>query len=195
MSLCWSKFTNLWIQTREQYPHLHHFLFIVYYNFLNMLSLYILWQYYALHVILWVLWVLWVSAYALDIIYNLQSTIYTLLCLFDICSDKIIDLLLIDSDNETEVLEICNEHSKTHSSSDTKIGYDKCNIILFHNPILLTNLYVYLISSKLMMRHCKVVLGVIPILFYCPNFYFNDEFVKWFFNFDDNDGNKLHLLL
>ncbi len=47
-----------------------------------------------------------------------SSTIYTVLCLFDISSDKIIDSLLIDSDNETEVLEICNEYSKTHSSSD-----------------------------------------------------------------------------
>ncbi len=43
-------------------------------------------------------------------IYNLQSTIYTVLCLFDISSDKIMDSLLIDSGNETEVLEICNEH-------------------------------------------------------------------------------------
>jgi hypothetical protein len=47
-----------------------------------------------------------------------SSTIYTVLCLFDISSDKIIGLLLIDSDSETEILEICNEHSKTHSSSD-----------------------------------------------------------------------------
>ncbi len=54
-------------------------------------------------------------------IYNLQSTTYTVLCLFDISSDKIIGSLLIDSDNETEVLEICNEDSKTHSSSDIMI--------------------------------------------------------------------------
>ncbi len=54
-------------------------------------------------------------------IYNLQSTIYTVLCLFDISSDKIIGSLLIDSGNETEVLEICNEDSKTHSSSDIMI--------------------------------------------------------------------------
>jgi hypothetical protein len=53
--------------------------------------------------------------------HHLQSTIYTVLYLFDISSDKIIDSLLIDSDNETEVLEICNEHSKTHSSSDIMI--------------------------------------------------------------------------
>ncbi len=50
-----------------------------------------------------------------------SSTIYTVLYLFDISSDKIIDSLLIDSDNETEVLEICNEDSKTHSSSDIVI--------------------------------------------------------------------------
>jgi hypothetical protein len=53
--------------------------------------------------------------------YWTSSIIYTVLCLFDISSDKIIDSLLIDSDNETEVLEICNEHSKTHSSSDIVI--------------------------------------------------------------------------
>ncbi len=35
--------------------------------------------------------------------------------------------LLIDSDNETEVLEICNEDSKTHSSSDIMI-YDRISI-------------------------------------------------------------------
>ncbi len=45
-------------------------------------------------------------------------TIYTVLCLFDISSDKIIGSLLIDSGNETEVLKICNEDSKTHNSSD-----------------------------------------------------------------------------
>jgi hypothetical protein len=50
-----------------------------------------------------------------------SSTIYTVFCLFDVSSDKIIGSLLIDSDNETEVLEICNEHSKTHSSSDVMI--------------------------------------------------------------------------
>jgi hypothetical protein len=54
-------------------------------------------------------------------IYNLQSTIYIVLFLFDISSDKIIDSLLIDSGNETEVLEICNEDSKTHNSSDIVI--------------------------------------------------------------------------
>ncbi len=59
----------------------------------------------------------WISS----TIYNLQSTICTVLCLFDISSDKIIVSLLIDSDNETEVLEICNEDSKTHSSSDIMI--------------------------------------------------------------------------
>jgi hypothetical protein len=48
-------------------------------------------------------------------------TIYTVLCLIDISSDKIIDSLLIDSGNETEVLEICDEHSKTHNSSDIVI--------------------------------------------------------------------------
>ncbi len=53
--------------------------------------------------------------------HHLQSTIYTVLCIVDISSDKIIDSLLIDSGNETEVLEICNEHSKTHSSSDIVI--------------------------------------------------------------------------
>jgi hypothetical protein len=47
-----------------------------------------------------------------------SSTIYTVLCLFDISSDKIMGSLLIDSGNETEVLEISNEDSKTHSSSD-----------------------------------------------------------------------------
>ncbi len=56
-------------------------------------------------------------------IYNLQSTIYNLHCSlsFDISSDKIIGSLLIGSGNETEVLEICNEDSKTHSSSDIMI--------------------------------------------------------------------------
>ncbi len=52
-----------------------------------------------------------------------SSTIYNLHCSLsvDISSDKIMGSLLIDSDNETEVLEICNEHSKTHSSSDIRI--------------------------------------------------------------------------
>ncbi len=55
--------------------------------------------------------------------YWTSSTIYNLHCSLsvDISSDNIIDSLLIDSDNETEVLEICNEHSKTHSSSDIMI--------------------------------------------------------------------------
>ncbi len=53
--------------------------------------------------------------------HHLQSTIYTVLCLLDIPSDKIMGSLLIDSGNETEVLEICNEHSKTHTSSDMVI--------------------------------------------------------------------------
>jgi hypothetical protein len=48
--------------------------------------------------------------------HHLQSTLSV-----DISSDKIISSLLIDSDNETEVLEICNEDSKTHSSSDIVI--------------------------------------------------------------------------
>jgi hypothetical protein len=52
---------------------------------------------------------------------SIQSTVYTVLCLFDISSDKIMGSLLIDSDNEIEVLEICNEDSKTHSSSDIMI--------------------------------------------------------------------------
>jgi hypothetical protein len=51
----------------------------------------------------------------------ISSTIYTVPYLFDISSDKIMGSLLIDSDNETEVLEICNEDSKTHSSSDIVI--------------------------------------------------------------------------
>jgi hypothetical protein len=50
-----------------------------------------------------------------------SSTIYTVLCRVDISSDKIIGSLPIDSDNETEVLEICNKYSKTHSSSDIVI--------------------------------------------------------------------------
>jgi hypothetical protein len=53
--------------------------------------------------------------------YWTSSTICTVICLFDISSDKIMGPLLIDSDNETEVLEIYNEHSKTHSISDIVI--------------------------------------------------------------------------
>ncbi len=50
--------------------------------------------------------------------HHLQSTLFSV---FLISSDKIIGSLLIDSGNETEVLEICDEHSKTHSSSDIVI--------------------------------------------------------------------------
>jgi hypothetical protein len=53
--------------------------------------------------------------------HSTSSTIYTVLCIVDISSDKIIGSFLIDSGNETEVLEICNADSKTHSSSDVMI--------------------------------------------------------------------------
>ncbi len=98
--------------------------------------------------------------------YHLQSTIYNLYCSlsFDMSSDKIMGSLLIDSDNETEVLEICNEDSKTHSSSDIVIWYDKykCNVTLYHNAILLIYLLLYLFIKfpVLLMRHYKVIIGV-----------------------------------
>jgi hypothetical protein len=80
------------------------------------------------YVPLYFLIILTTSSYSLSYVslrlctgHHLQSTIYTVLCLFDISSDKIIGSLLIGSGNEIEVLEICNEDSKTHSSSDIVI--------------------------------------------------------------------------
>ncbi len=88
-----------------------------------------------------------------------SSTIYTVLCLFDISSDKVIGSLLIDSGNETEILEICNEDSKTHSSSDIVIWYDKCNVNQFHHAVQY-HLWLYK-TTCMLMRHYKVMIGAI----------------------------------
>jgi hypothetical protein len=100
--------------------------------------------------------------------------------------------LLIDSDNEIEVLEICNEDSKTHSSieysdvscnNDSKsqdhktLSHSSLNMI-HQSSVWCLQLYVIcsVVDREQLLFGYKMSLHIFVIFFYCLQLHFSFSF-------------------